>query len=247
MTMPDPANDLKDAVGHHTAPPCKNHPDDVKFVKRLLNAYAQQIGLAHPLDVNNPYCAAKTIEAIEAFQRIVMRKGPPYGRILPTRQGGTTLKALLNGPGGNGRSYPYRWPLAGRIRVTSEFGAREKGIHDGKNHPHGHTGIDLAAAPRTPVLAARDGTVVLSGPISGYGHWVVLRHADGQQSIYGHVSVHHLASARKEVTAGDAIAVVGAHEGMATGPHLHFQINKANTGTSGAGAINPRTVLPPLN
>jgi hypothetical protein len=87
--------DLKDAVGVHQDKPCKNYPADVQLVKKLLNACAKQIGLAKPLDVNNPYCGDSTRKAIEAFQRLVMRKGPPYGRILPLAMGGITLKALF--------------------------------------------------------------------------------------------------------------------------------------------------------
>ncbi len=173
-----------------------------------------------------------------------MRKGPPYGRVLPL-SGGTTLKALLNTPRSAERLYPYRWPLAGHIRVTCEFGARDN-MHNDSRHPRGHGGIDLGAVPGTSVLAARDGRVLYSGAATGYGHWVILRHADGQLSIYGHVSAHHIAHVGKDVKVGDVIAAVGtASEGHTNGPHLHFQINNANTGVGSAGAINPRLVLPP--
>lgn len=94
--MTAPTKDLTDAVGVYEGKPCKNHPADVQLVKRLLDVHAKQIGLASPLDVTNPYCGEKTVKAIENFQRTVMRKGPPYGRVLPMSRGGTTFKALLN-------------------------------------------------------------------------------------------------------------------------------------------------------
>lgn len=97
--MPDVTTDLTDAVGFVGATPCPNRPADVMLVKRLLNPFASRIGLTPPLDVTNPTCGPKTLKAIEDFQRVVMRKGPPFGRVLPARQGGTTLRALLAGPG----------------------------------------------------------------------------------------------------------------------------------------------------
>jgi murein DD-endopeptidase MepM/ murein hydrolase activator NlpD len=73
-----------------------------------------------------------------------------------------------------------------------------------------------------------------------------LRHLDGQLSIYGHLSAHHLAHVGKDVKAGETIGLVGTKaEGHSSGPHLHFQINKPHTGVGSAGAINPRFVLPP--
>jgi murein DD-endopeptidase MepM/ murein hydrolase activator NlpD len=142
--------------------------------------------------------------------------------------------------------YRYHWPLAGHIRVTCEFGARDS-MHRDNHHPHGHGGIDLGAIPGTHVLAARDGRVLHSGVARGYGHWVVLQHADGQLSIYGHLGVQQLPPVGIEVKAGDLIGVVGTKtEGHSSGPHLHFQINRPDTGVGSAGAIDPRKELPPL-
>lgn len=144
------------------------------------------------------------------------------------------------------RSAPlYQWPLAGHIRVNCEFGSHDKSHHD-KSHPHGHGGIDLGAIPGTQVLAARDGSVLHSGTARGYGHWVVLVHADGQLSIYGHLSAQNLIPEGGHVKTGDVIGLVGTKaEGHSTGPHLHFQINRPHTGVSSAGALNPRLLLPP--
>jgi murein DD-endopeptidase MepM/ murein hydrolase activator NlpD len=139
----------------------------------------------------------------------------------------------------------YQWPLAGHITVTCEFGARDP-AHNDKKHPHGHGGIDLAAIPGTPVLAARDGIVLYSGTADGYGHWVVLRHADEQRSTYGHLSTHDLAPVGKPVKASDLIGRVGTKaENGHRDPHLHFQINRPHTEEGSAGAMNPRRLLPP--
>ena len=96
---------------------------------------------------------------------------------------------------------------------TSGFGARW-GVT--------HYGIDLAAPIGTPIFAFTDGVVEESGPASGFGMWVVLRHADGTRSVYGHIN-RSLVSVGQTVSAGEEIAEVG-NRGQSTGPHLHFEI-----------------------
>lgn len=105
----------------------------------------------------------------------------------------------------------YVLPTTGRF--TSGFGARW-GVT--------HYGIDLAAPIGTPIFAFTDGVVEESGPASGFGMWVVLRHADGTRSVYGHIN-RSLVSVGQTVSAGEEIAEVG-NRGQSTGPHLHFEI-----------------------
>jgi murein DD-endopeptidase MepM/ murein hydrolase activator NlpD len=112
-------------------------------------------------------------------------------------------------------------------RVTSEFGLRSGARHNG---------IDIAAPIGTPIRVPLDGTVIDSGPASGFGQWVRVRHADGTVTVYGHISAS-LVSVGEEVTAGQQIAKVG-NEGVSTGPHLHFEVIPP-----GGGAINPRSWL----
>jgi murein DD-endopeptidase MepM/ murein hydrolase activator NlpD len=130
--------------------------------------------------------------------------------------------------------------------VTCKFGSKDP-AHNDKKHPVGHGGIDLAGSAGTSVLAARDGTVLYAGAARGYGHWVVLKHSDGQLSIYGHLGAMTLVRVGQNVQAGDIIGTIGTtgEGGHSSGPHLHFQINKANTGVHSTGAIDPTTVLPP--
>ena len=86
-----------------------------------------------------------------------------------------------------------------------------------------HNGIDLANGIGTPILAVMDGTVIDSGPASGYGNWIRIRHADGAVSVYGHMSTLDVAVGQ-HVTAGQKIAGMGS-EGFSTGSHLHFEIH----------------------
>jgi hypothetical protein len=131
---------------------------------------------------------------------------------------------------------PYQWPIAGRPPITTHFGA-----HDRTHTDHPHKGIDLAAPAGTPVLAARAGKVLYSGPARGYRHWVVLQHNNGQVSIYGHVSGSRLPAVGTMVKAGTQIATIGHKQGRSTGDHLHFEVRSG--GVTGK-PINPEQLLP---
>ena len=67
-----------------------------------------------------------------------------------------------------------------------------------------------------------DGTVINAGPAQGFGNWVVIRHDDGEVSVYGHMRDYNV-SVGQRVSAGEQIAKIG-NEGQSTGPHLHFEI-----------------------
>ena len=102
-------------------------------------------------------------------------------------------------------------PVDGRF--TSVFGAR---------WGTSHTGIDIANDIGTPIYAITDAVVEDAGPATGFGLWVVLRHDDGTQSVYGHVN-RMFVEVGDEVQAGEEIAEVG-NRGQSTGPHLHLEI-----------------------
>jgi murein DD-endopeptidase MepM/ murein hydrolase activator NlpD len=119
----------------------------------------------------------------------------------------------------------YVLPTAGRF--TSGFGARW-GVT--------HYGIDLAAPIGTPIFAFTDGVVEESGPASGFGMWVVLRHPDGTRTVYGHIN-RSFVGVGQSVKAGQEIAEVG-NRGQSTGPHLHFEIWDA-----GENKMNPVPIL----
>lgn len=86
-----------------------------------------------------------------------------------------------------------------------------------------HNGIDLANALGTPILAVMGGTVIDSGPASGYGNWIRIRHDDGAVSVYGHMQSLDVRVGQR-VHAGQKIAGMGS-EGFSTGSHLHFEIH----------------------
>jgi murein DD-endopeptidase MepM/ murein hydrolase activator NlpD len=85
-----------------------------------------------------------------------------------------------------------------------------------------HEGIDLAGPMGSPIVAVGDGVVLEAGPAEGFGNWILIQHANGDVSLYGHMYTV-LVYAGERVTAGQHIADIGA-DGEATGPHLHFGV-----------------------
>ncbi|MEK7610287.1 MAG: peptidoglycan DD-metalloendopeptidase family protein [Patescibacteria group bacterium] len=121
-------------------------------------------------------------------------------------------------PGGGGKKYAgyYLRPISG--------GVKTQGLH-------GYNGVDLATYLGAPIYAAADGEVVISkssGWNGGYGQYVVIRHANGTQTLYAHNS-RNLVRVGQKVTRGQAIAQIGS-TGKSTGPHIHFEVR---------GAANP--------
>jgi 2-methylaconitate cis-trans-isomerase PrpF len=72
-----------------------------------------------------------------------------------------------------------------------------------------HAGVDFGAPIGTPVYAASNGTVLATGPASGYGRWVKLAHPGGTTTVYGHVS-------RESVTVGQAVTLASSSRTAAT-------------------------------
>lgn len=85
-----------------------------------------------------------------------------------------------------------------------------------------HKGVDWAVPTGTAVRASCGGTVVSAGWSSGYGYCVTIRHPDGRQTRYGHLS-KILVSSGQKVQQNEKIALSG-NTGRSTGPHLHFEI-----------------------
>lgn len=106
----------------------------------------------------------------------------------------------------------YIKPLSGG-RLSSGFGARWGSVHKG---------IDWACPIGTAIMASSGGTVVQAGWFSSYGNCVTIRHPDGKQTRYAHLS-RVLVSAGQSVQQGQKIALSG-NTGWSTGPHVHFEI-----------------------
>jgi LysM repeat protein len=92
---------------------------------------------------------------------------------------------------------------------------------------HGYNAVDLAVPSGTPIVASAAGTVVVAregGWNGGYGSYVVISHDNGSQTLYGHMSKVS-AYDGETVAQGQLIGYVGK-TGLATGPHVHFEIRQ---------------------
>lgn len=106
----------------------------------------------------------------------------------------------------------FRNPLDNGI-VTSRYGLRSLG---------NHKGLDIAAPTGTPIHASEAGVVTHSGWMGGYGNLIIVQHAAGYETYYGHCS-KIVANVGDNVEKGDIIGYVGS-TGRSTGPHVHLEI-----------------------
>ncbi len=125
-------------------------------------------------------------------------------------------------------------PVYGKI--TSPYGYRD--------HPVGgdagfHTGMDIAANKGRAVKAFAAGKVLQASTNKVYGNYVLIEHADGIRSFYGHNSKLNVKKGQR-VKLGQKIAEVGS-TGLSTGPHLHFEVRK------GSMRLNPKYYISPEN
>ena len=201
---------------------------------------------------------SRDVQTGDAFTVLVERRSLPtgvmrLGNVLAATftNGGATIEAIRHYQDGVAKYYDQQGkslaanfllaPLEFR-RISSNFG--------GRRHPvlgifRRHQGTDYAAGSGTPVRAIGDGMVIAAGVRGGYGNVIDVRHTNGIVTRYG-----HLRGFAKGVRAGTRVAMAQTigyvgQTGLATGPHLHFEVLVNGV------ARNPRTTLqakagPPL-
>lgn len=122
--------------------------------------------------------------------------------------------------GTNSRRLLMKTPVNG-ARLSSGFGMRR---HPILGYSKLHKGVDFAAAPGTPVMAAGDGVVRRANRFGGYGNYVRIGHSNGYDTAYGHLlRFAKGVRAGTRVRQGQVIAYVGS-TGASTGPHLHYEV-----------------------
>jgi murein DD-endopeptidase MepM/ murein hydrolase activator NlpD len=203
---------------------------------------------AHKLDFQ------RDIQPGDTFKLVFDRKVTESGRTIST---GDLEYAELHGvkfyrfergrdveyfdeSGKNIKGFLLRTPVDG-AHITSLFGLRK---HPVLGYTRAHQGIDFGAGTGTPILAAGDGVVLEAKRWGGYGNWLRVRHSAGWDTGYGHIS-RYAAGIRPgvHVRQGQVIAYVGA-TGLATGPHLHYEIWRNGERVNPLGAKVPQgTVL----
>jgi murein DD-endopeptidase MepM/ murein hydrolase activator NlpD len=112
-------------------------------------------------------------------------------------------------------------------RISSYF--TKKRYHPILKYYRAHEGIDYAAPIGTPVSAVGDGVVKKSQYSGGYGNLVIIKHSNGYETYYGHLSKYGKGIKKGvRVKQGQVIGYVGS-TGLSTGPHLDFRIKKNGT------------------
>ena len=119
----------------------------------------------------------------------------------------------------------FTWPLIGII--TSHYGWRKSGFHHG---------LDIAGELGQPIKAAASGYVLFAGYKPVYGKMVILKHADGRETVYAHAQDIYVKE-DQFVVKGEVLATVGV-TGNTTGPHLHFEVRE------GQNTYDPLKYLP---
>ena len=121
----------------------------------------------------------------------------------------------------------FTLPIDSQIKVTSKYGPRRRRMHKG---------IDLKVQVGDTIRAAFDGKVrIRNFERRGYGNYLVVRHPNGLETVYGHLS-KSLVDVNDIIRAGDPIAL-GGNTGRSTGSHLHFETRFLGQ------AINPADII----
>lgn len=139
-------------------------------------------------------------------------------RVLRTDRALVALKSVKN----RVRRLPLARPLK-NARISSHFGPR---VDPFLKRLAMHTGMDFKAPYGSRVYAAAPGTVTHAARKGGYGKLVEIRHAGGYVTRYAHLSKMQVAEG-DHIVAGDVIGNIGS-TGRSTGPHLHYEIRKAD-------------------
>lgn len=169
------------------------------------------------------------------FVSLESRRGPRafYSFLAP----GTSQPDWYDAEGKSARRFLMKTPING-ARLSSGFGMRR---HPILGYSRMHRGTDFAAPTGTPILAAGDGVVERAGPFSTFGNYVRLRHGDGYETAYAHLS-RFARGIRPgvRVRQGQVIGYVGT-TGRSTGPHLHYEVMRRGQN------INPMTLRASTN
>ncbi len=142
-----------------------------------------------------------------------------------------TVGSTILVPGGTIKAAPVVSPVKGGAKSGKNWLAHPTPGAIKTQGIHGYNAVDFAAAVGTTIRAAAAGEVIVSkssGWNGGYGQYIVIRHSNGAQTLYAHLSANSV-SVGATVAQGEVIGAMG-NTGRSTGPHLHFEVR---------GATNP--------
>lgn len=184
-----------------------------------------QVLVAPPTPSSRPSTIPPTAAGMPDAPPPVAAPPPPAeAQAVPAPEPEATSSPVIRGTG------QFSWPVKGR--VLSGYGPTADGLHN--------DGINIAARKGEPVRAADSGTVVYAGDgMKGFGHLVLIRHANGFVTAYAHNDVL-LVRKGAAVRRGQIIARAGQSGGVGE-PQVHFEIRH------GVQAVNPLALLEPAS
>lgn len=195
----------------HAAPPAK--PKEAPKAKDTQNTRSSQStqNIQNTQNTQNTQSTQVTQEKAEAPGIVPMWYDAfPHNRVNP--MGRTSLEML-----------PDEINLV-LVHDSADFCFPVRGV---KSSPYGwrwhrgHHGVDIALRTGEPIHAAFGGTVRVATRMGGYGNCIVVRHSNGLETLYGHLSKINVRTGQ-QVSAGEVIGL-GGNTGNSTGPHLHFE------------------------
>lgn len=155
------------------------------------------------------------------YVAVAARGGVPSAAYMARRKPELEMiaAARLRATDSNGWRQPFIWPARGRI--SGIFGSQR--VYAGEPGSF-HSGVDVAGATGTPVVAPADGVVILAAPtpFSLEGNLLMIDHGMGLNSAFLHLSSIDVKDG-EQVRQGQQIGRIGA-TGRATGPHLHWSL-----------------------
>jgi murein DD-endopeptidase MepM/ murein hydrolase activator NlpD len=184
--------------------------------------------------------AARIADALQAEENqiIAAAEQAVWNQVLLWEQLNPAAAAPYPSSAGHSTKYRFIWPNPKGV-ITQGFGPSSLGFEPSfGGFAHFHTGVDVASPQGTPILAADDGVVALVGSgTSGYGNYVVIAHAGGITTLYGHLLTAMVRQGDR-LTQGQVIGLEGS-TGLSTGPHVHFEVRANNQ------PVDPLPYLPP--
>ena len=130
-----------------------------------------------------------------------------------------------------------RFPIDGKVIISSHFNPNRKHPVTGKVRPH--NGTDFAVRVGTPIVSPADGIVEIAKYSRSAGYYIVMRHHNSYSTVYMHLS-KLLVKPGQRVKIGQTIARSG-NTGISTGPHLHYELRRNGR------AVNAMRVTLPAN
>ncbi|MEW6586431.1 MAG: peptidoglycan DD-metalloendopeptidase family protein [Nitrospirota bacterium] len=179
-----------------------------------------------------------------------------YGEILSAEfaNHGQTYTAYRFGSGGEAHYFDAEGRALKRAFLKAPLNFRRISSRFSHNRFHPilrinrpHHGLDYAAPTGAPVSAVGEGNVVFAGHKGQYGNLVVIRHPNSWKTYYGHLSkIAKGVKAGRKIAQGQVIGSVGS-TGLATGPHLHYEVRIGNKPTNPLALKMPRGKSVPRN